>query len=161
MKRGSIDMFSKILGNTKNVKDDAINEKLVEKISKMDLSEMRLYVNAKLTDFPVCEFGLAQIMKKLTLVNENTSNMYLKNDDMDSKKKKAFDLIILILKHNKVSINIIEIIQQFLNIYDEIIKQYDKDNKQIYESMIKDQISTATDKIDFKSDMAEKMRTLS
>ena len=153
-------MLSKIIGNIKGSKEDGKNSKLSEKIAKMDLSEMRIYINGKLKEYQVDEFGLMEVAKRLTLENENTSNYYLKLDDMDSKKKKVFDLVILILEHKKMSIDIIEIFQQFLETYEEIIKQYDKDNKQIYDSRIKEYIKNAAHKIDFKADVADKMRTL-
>ena len=153
-------MFSKMLGNSKESKKDSKNEILLEKISKMNLSDMRFYINSKLKEFEVSEFGLLEIAKKLTLVNENTLNLYLKDDDMDSKKKKVFELVILLLSNSKVSISIIETIQNFLETYSEIVKKYDEDNKQIYEQKIKESISMAVDKIDFKAEEAGKLRTL-
>ncbi|QFR50386.1 hypothetical protein FJR48_11870 [Sulfurimonas lithotrophica] len=160
MMGGDIDIFSRILGNIKGSKDNPNNAKLLEKISKMDLSEMRIYVNGKLTEYKVDEFGLSEILKKLTFKNENTSHYYMNIEDMDSKKKKIFDLIILILSHKTVSINIIEIVQKFLETYDEIIQKYDNENKQTYKSKIKTAMKKATDMIDYKSDIVDKMRTL-
>lgn len=154
-------VFSNILGNVKGSKEDSKNIKILEKIEKMDLGDMRLYVNSKLKEYEVNEFGLSEVLKKLTFKNENTSNYYLKDDDMDSKKKKVFDLIILILSNKKISIYGLEIAQKFLETYDEIIKKYDVENQEIYFKKIKDSISKAADKINFKSDVADKMRTLS
>ncbi|WP_373071875.1 hypothetical protein [Sulfurimonas sp.] len=153
-------IFSKILGN-KNTNKDSKNEKLLEKIEKMDLNDMRLYVNGKFSEFEVSEYGLSEILKKITLKNENTGQCYLKEDDMDSKMKKVFELVILILSNKKISIYGLEISQKFLETYEKIIKKYDKENKQIYENKIKESISKAADKINFKSDVADRMRTLS
>lgn len=152
-------MFSKILGSKSPIKD-AKNEKLHEKIAKMDLGEMRIYVNGKLSEYEVNEFGLLDIVKKLTLVNDSTSNYYLKIDDMDSKKKKAFDLIILILKNKKVSISTIEMVEKFLETYEDIIKDYDRNNKDIYQKKIIDAAKKATKMIEMKSDIVDRMRTL-
>jgi len=153
-------MFSKILGGVKNPIKDTKKEKLYEKITKMDLADMRLYVNGKLNEYEVSEFGLLEILKKLTLVNDSTSNQYMKIDDMDSKKKKIFDLIILILHNKKVNISGLEMVERFLETYAEIIKRYDKDNKDIYEKKIKDSIKKAITMIELKSDIVDKMRTL-
>jgi hypothetical protein len=154
-------MFSKILGNIKGSKEDSKNEKLLEKIEKMDLADMRLYVNSKFSEYKVSGLGLSEIVKKLTSKKENTEHYYLKDDDQDSKKKKVFDLIVLILTNKKVDIYTLEMVQKFLETYEEIIKKYDKENKQIYEKRIKELISKAADIINFKSDVADQMRTLS
>lgn len=154
-------MFSKILGNIKGSKEDSENEKLFEKIEKMDLADMRLYVNGKFSEYKVSGLGLSKIVKKISLKNEDTQQYYLKDDDQDSKKKKVLDLIVLILANKKVDIYTLEMIQNFLDTYQEIIKKYDKENKQIYEKRIKELISKAADIINFKSDIADQMRTLS
>jgi hypothetical protein len=160
MMDGDVNMFSKILGNIKGSKDDPKNIKLLEKISKMDLSDMRIYINGKLTEYEVNEFGLSEILKRFTFINEKTSHYYLKIDDMDSKKKKIFDIVILILLHKRVSINIIEIVQVFLETYEEVIKKYDDENKQTYKAKIIEAMKKATKTIDYKSDIIDKLRTL-
>jgi len=77
---------------------------------------------------------------------------------MDSKKKKAFDLLILILGHKKVSVLVVEYAQKFLEVYEEMIEKYDKDNKQIYDKKIKDVLNSAVAMIDLKADIDEKIR---
>jgi hypothetical protein len=153
-------MFSKIIKNIKGSDGKSKDEKLIEKISKMDLTEMRTYINGKLNEYGVSEFGLCEIMKKLTVPNEKTSALYLKDDDQDSKKKKVFDLVVLILSSKVISVNVVERVQGFLDTYEEIIKKYDKENKQIYQKKIKESVSLALDKISFKTDLSSKMRTL-
>ena len=143
-------MFAKFLNGLKGSRGES-NNKLVEKISKMDLVEMRLYINDKLDDFEVDEFGLYEVVKKLINVNEQSSKYLLQKNDLDSKKKKAFELLLLILQHKKVSITVLESVQEFLDIYDELIKQYDKDNKDIYESKIKKLMSLAVDRINMEA----------
>ena len=153
-------IFSKILGNIKDSKKDSDNENLKQRIQKMDLGEMRLYVNGKIIELKVSGSGLSEIVKKLTLKNEDTGHNYLKDDDQDSKKKKVFDLIVLILNNKKIDVHTLELVQKFLENYDKLIKEFDKENKQIYEKKIKELISITADKISFKSDIADRMRTL-
>ncbi len=143
-------MFSKILGSLKGSQASQ-DTKLDEKISRMDMHEMRVYVNGGLDDFPVDEYGLHEIVKKLMTKLETSEKYYIDIEDMDSKKKRAFDLITLILEHKKVSIAVIESIQEFLNLYEALIIKYDTDNKQIYESRIKKMISQAIEKISMKA----------
>jgi len=147
-------MFSNLLGK---LSSDETNEDLIleEKIAKMDLSEMRLYVNDKLTDFKVTEFGLHEIIKKLISKNENTSQFYIADNDMDSKRKKAFELLILILAHKNISVLSLESAEKFLEVYEEMIKKYDYDNKNIYNKKIKDMMSLAINKINMKSHINE------
>lgn len=150
-------MFSKLLGKKKG-EESSQDSKLVEKIAKMDLIEMRTFVNGKLTEFEVNEFGLHEIIKKLVSKNTDTQKYYINTDDMDSKKKKAFDLLILILGHKKVSVLVVEYAQKFLEVYEEMIEKYDKDNKQIYDKKIKDVLNSAVAMIDLKADIDEKIR---
>ncbi len=153
-------LFSSILGNIKDSKKESENEKLLNKIEKMDLGDLRLYVNGKLSEYKVSGYGLSEIVKKLIYINESTKHNYIQEDDMDSKKKKVFDLILLILKSKKINLYTVELIQKFLELYSGIIKEYDKQNKQIYEQKIKESMSIALDKINFRSDEVDRMRTL-
>jgi len=152
-------MFSKLLGSLSK-KENKQETKQLAKIAKMDLVEMRNFVNGKYNDIEVDEYALREIIKKVMSVNENSSKYYIEDNDMDSKKKKAFDLIILILKHKLVSVLVVESAQKFLEVYEEMIQKYDYDNKQIYEKKIKDSISIAVNTIDTKTDINEKMRVV-
>ena len=149
-------MFSKLLNRILGSKSKK-NKKLEEKISKMDLRQMRLYVNGKLSKYKVDEFGLNEIVEKLTKLNKETSKYFIETTDMDSKKKKALNLIILILANKKTSISVIENIHLFLEVYEEIIKKYDKDNKQIYEKRIKDLISLAIKRMEIEANIIQIM----
>ena len=145
-------MFSKLLGIL-NPKESEEALRLQEKIAKMDLSEMRLYVNGKLDNFEVTEFGLNEIITKLISKNENTSNFYIAENDMDSKRKKVLDLLILVLENKNISVLVLETAQEFLEVYEEMIKMYDHENQDIYDKRIKKKISLAVDKINAKSDI--------
>ena len=93
-------MLSKILGLKKNDKPDK-DEELAEKISKMNLTEMRSYLNNRIPTLEVSKNGLVEILKKLTTLNEKSSKRYIEIDDMDSKKKSGFDIVIHIATHKK------------------------------------------------------------
>ena len=149
-------MFGKFLNSLKG-SQNTNNDKLRDKISKMDLVEMRIYVNNKLDDFEVDEFGLHELVKKLINANGQSSKYFLQENDLDSKKKKAFELLLLILQHKKTSIAVLESVQEFLDIYDELIKKYDKDNKDIYENKIKKLMSLAVDRINMEANIINVM----
>lgn len=128
-------MIKKLFGKKKE--DDASESayaELIEKIQKMNLTEMRSYVNGRL-DLELCEEGLLAIITKLTT--------YLSDDDMDSKKKKAFDLILLIAASKHISVGIVEAIQVFIQSNRLIIEDFDKKNKEIYQSRFNDAIDLA------------------
>jgi len=154
-------MFSKILGGKKGNNEKGNNSALVEKIEKMSLSEMKLYVLDKMSDNRVCEDGIREIMMKLTKEDKATAQCYLKADDMDVKKKKAFDLVLLIAKSKKITVESIELIQKFVELHRDIIVAYDKEFKDIYISRFKDAISIALVTIETLSEMQTKMNTLS
>jgi len=132
-------MLSKLLG--KNDKDSDESE-IIQKISKMDLNDMRIFVNNKLTDFKICEDGLFEVMKRLNSENDK-SKRFIEDDSMDTKIKKAFDLVILVGASKKITISTVELIREFTDIYAEMIHKFDTDNKQTYGSKLKKTIDNA------------------
>jgi len=154
-------VFSNILGKEKKSKNDSKLSELKEKISKMNLTEMRSYVNNKLNNLQVTQEGLVEIIKVLTLENETTGKRYLNIDDMDSKIKKALDLVIVIASSKKVTVALVEWIQQFITLYDDnIIKNFDTQNKQIYSSKLKKALKQAVLNVNSKAILDQKMKTL-
>jgi len=155
-------MFSKILGKKKSTtpKEETQNTELLNKISKMNLVEMRSYVNGKILDLPLCEDGLSAVISKLSEANEQTKKFYLQNDDMDTKKKKAFDLILLIAKSQKITFKTVEGMQKFLEVYAELINEYDKEHKEIYADKLSSAIDLSLNNIQEIAALKSKMEIL-
>ncbi len=153
-------MFGNILGkNKKEASENQGHSKIIEKISKMNISDMKFYVNNKLSDFEICEDGLNEVMRKL-LLKDNKEQRFIEMDAMDSKKKKAFDLVIIIASSKKVTIVTTELIQEFIELYKDIIDKFDKDNKQIYNSRLKDSIINAIGIISTMAEVNRKAKVL-
>ena len=151
-------MFGKILAKSKkNSKEANSNKELKQKISKMNLTDMRLYVNDNLKDFPLSEEGLVEIMRRLTQKDSSTSKRYIEIGDMDSKIKKAFDLVISVASSKKVSVKATELIQEFSNIYANLILKYDTQYKEIYSSRLKDSLQKAIITVEQISQIEERM----
>lgn len=126
----------------------------------MNLSEMRSYVRNSIKDFEITVDGLKELMKKLINKNENSKKYYINSDDMDTKKKKAFDLIILIAQSKKINIELVEDIQKFVEIYKDIILAYDQKFKEIYFSRFEDAIALALSNVDKINTLENKMKVL-
>lgn len=152
-------MFGKILGKIKGDTEDD-NQGLVAKISKMNLTEMRSYINNKIPDLPVDEDGLNEVLSKLVKLDDKTSKRYIEIDDMDSKKKKGFELILSILTNKKITITTIELVSEFLEMNRDIIEKYDQDLRQIYDSKFKDALALAVASIDAQIELKRKMDLL-
>ena len=149
-------MFGKILGKNKKEADkNQEHSKIVEKISKMNISDMRVYVNNKLTGFEICEDGLNEVMRKL-LLKDDKGQRFIEMDAMDSKKKKAFDLVLIVASSKKITIITIELIQEFMKQYIDIIDKFDKENKQIYTSKFKDGLTKAMSTISAMTEVNRK-----
>ena len=155
-------MFGNILGKKKSEvsSEDKNHAELVQKISKMKLTDMRAYINNKILNFEVDEDGLVEVLRKLTTRNSETSKRYIEIDDMDTKIKKAFDLVISIASHAKITVVAVELIQEFITLYNDIIVKFDRDNKQIYESKLKDSLDRAIGNIGEMADLKRKMNVL-
>ncbi len=153
-------MFGKILGKKKEeTQEDSSHQIIVEKIAKMNISDMRFYVNNKLSDFEVCEDGLNEVMRRLNSQDADEKR-FIEMDAMDSKKKKAFDLVILISKNKKVTIVVTELMQEFMENYKDILTKFDKDNKQIYTSLLKDALTAAITTISTMAEINRKTTVL-
>jgi hypothetical protein len=155
-------MFSNILGRKKEdiSEEDADHAELIAKISKMNLTEMRTYIKDRIPDFSSDEDGINAVLNRLIAQDSKTKERYLKSDDMDSKKKKAFDLVLAIAEHKKINLVTIELIQKFIEVYREIISDYDKEHKEIYESRFVDAIKNALININEKAALKNKMDLL-
>jgi len=153
-------MFTKMFGKKEEGKEKHIDSQLREKMSKMNLSEMRSYVKNSIKDFEVSSEGINEVMKKLTSLDEKTQTYYIKNDDMDVKKKKAFDLVIAILTSKQIDMQTIELAQSFLENYKELIEDFDTRNKQIYASKLRDALDAAIDTINQYANLQQKMNVL-
>jgi len=155
-------MFSKILGKKKGVTEleETHNTELLSKISKMNLVEMRAYINNKIQDLPLCEDGLSAIITKLSEPNEQTKKLYLQKDDMDTKKRKAFELILLMAKSQRITFKTVEGMQKFLEVYDELINQYDKEHKDIYRDKLSSAVKLALNNIEEIAALKSKMEIL-
>ena len=125
-------MFSKILKK----KEESASDELVQRVSKMNLTDMRIYVNNRLQDFEITEDGLVEVLKRLTTKDEDTLEGYLKEDDMDVKIKKGFDLVITICTNIKITIEAVDLVQQFITMYASLIEKYDTEHKEIYQSRL-------------------------
>jgi hypothetical protein len=153
-------MFGKILGKSKEeASKDSNNNKIIEKIQTMNLTDMRYYVNNKLKDFELSEDGLNEVLRKINSVDANEKR-FIDTDSMDTKLKKTFDLVIIIAKSKKITVTTLELIQEFMKIYDDLIQKFDKDNKQIYSSKLKDALSGAVNSLSTMSEVNEKIKVL-
>lgn len=144
-------------------KDEAKAKELAElisRISKMNLTDMRTYVNGKITGLEVNKQGLNEVLKKITVKDEKTGKRYIEIDDDISKIKKGFDLVILISESKKISASTVEFIQKFIETYSDLIIDYDNRNKQIYASKLKDALQKAVGRINAISSVKEKMKVL-
>lgn len=154
-------MFGAILGKNKEESgEDKLHQIIVEKVSKMNLVDMRVYVNNNLKDFGICEDGLSEVMRRLNSKDEKTSKRFIETDAMDSKKKKAFDIVIIIAKNKKVTVLVTELIQEFMETYKDIITQYDRDNKQIFGEKLKTALNGSISTIATMAEMNRKMKVI-
>jgi len=153
-------MISKIFG--RNKKEPEQNSELAaieSKIAKMNLSEMTIFVKEKLEDFQVCEEGLVAVMKRL-ISSINDERYYLNESDDDSKLKKAFDLVVLVAKHKKVTLRAMELMATFQNQYEKLINDYDKKYKEIYSTRLEKAIESAMATVEAKVALQNKMNLL-
>jgi len=146
-------MFNKILGRKEGAKEDKEHSELVQRISKMDLTEMKSYVNNRISSMPVSRDGLVEILKLLLKEDKKTKTRYLKIDDNDAKIKKGFDLVIAISTHSMITFPVIKLLQEFEEVYKDIIDKFDTDNKQTYKSKLKKAVENSVTTIGMIADI--------
>jgi hypothetical protein len=137
-------MFKKILGRSDADKaSDKEYSELAQKIAKMDLTEKKAYINNKISNMPVTRDGLAEVLNSLIKLDKKTNTRYLKMDDNDAKIKKGFDIAIVISTHSLITFPVIKMLQEFEEVYKDIIEKFDTDNKQTYKSKLKKAVQNA------------------
>jgi len=148
-------MFFRLLGKKKS---DSNPE--VAKIMKMNLTDLRLYLNSKIEALKVTEDGLAAVVKRLVILDETTKKYYIEASDTDQKKKKAFEVFLLLAKNKKMNIKTVELMQEFILIYADIIKKYDIDFKEIYESKLLTGVELALSSVQRKTEFNNRIKVL-
>ena len=153
-------MLSKIFGkkDAKSAEDEHLKE-LQERIAKMNLSELSLYVKGKIEGLELSEEGLVEVLRRLTS-KINDERYFLDASDDDSKLKKGFELVLLCAKSNRVTLKAMELIAEFANLYGKLIKEYDRKYKEIYEERMKKAIEQATEIIEAKVALQNKMNMI-
>ena len=136
-------MLRNLFGKSKNVTGEEEYSQVAQRIARMNLSDMRMYVKNSIKDFEISIDGLNEVMNRLVSPINEKGEYYLKVDDMDSKKKKAFELVLLVSNSKRISMQSIELIKQFIELYKDMIRDFDQRNKDIYVSRLKDAIETA------------------
>jgi hypothetical protein len=149
-------MFGKILGKKENsTLSNKRDKEILEKVQKMTLTEMRDYLKNKILGFESCEQGVSAVMNRL-ITKDASSKRYIESDSMDSKIKKTFELVLIVASHRKVTVKIVEQIQEFIKIYHDLISKYDKENKQIYGSRLKEALTTSISNINKMAELNRK-----
>jgi len=156
-------MFKKMFSKKDSNESGASKEELEieSKVAKMNLTEMKSYINNNIKDFHVCSYGLNEVFRKLTRVDADSKKYYLSIDDMDSKKKKAFDLVITAMKNSKITLETLELMKLFLEVNADIISDYDTKNKEIYASRFKDSMDMGLSTLEHLLHLKNKRSVLS
>jgi hypothetical protein len=155
-------MLSKLFGKSKteNTEAEVDNKELIQAIQKMNLTDMRNYINNKKADFIVNEVGLAEILLKLMNEDKNTKKRYISERDDNSKIKRCFDIVLSILENNKTTSDIVELVIEFKNTFEDIIKKYDHENKEIYSSRFSDAIANAINNVTYKVKLQTQLKVV-
>lgn len=149
-------MFSKFLSKKEN---SGISPELIDKIAGMNLSDMRIFVKSKQKGDDDHQEAITEIMRRLTS-EDDKKKFYIKSDDEDSKKKKAFELIILIASGKKLSLKTVDLMQKFMDTYEDIINEYDREHKEIYMTKLNTAIFQALNNLSNLTDMKSRMNYL-
>lgn len=153
-------MFERLLGKSdEEIKEDKEHEVITHRVEKMNLVDMKAYVNNRMTGFDICTDGLTEVMKKINSKDDDEKR-FVESDAMDAKKKKAFDLVIMIASNKLLSVVAIELIQEFIELYEDIILQYDTDYKEIYAEKLKKALSNAIATVEAKAALNNKMKVI-
>ena len=154
-------MFKKFLG--KKVKKSEVSDQereILERIEKMNLTDMKSYINNNLKDFPLTSYGLNAVLKRLITPDASTQKLYISADDMDTKKKKAFELVLSTMSKSKITVESMELVRQFIETYENIIEAYDREYKQIYTSRFQDALEVGARTLDKLLEMSQKRSVL-
>jgi hypothetical protein len=153
-------MLSKLFGKSKTENIEVDNKELIKAIQKMNLTDMRHYINNKKADLIVNDVGLAEVLYKLMNEDKNTKKRYINEKDDYTKIKRCFDIVLSILENNKITSDTIELVIEFKNTFEDIIKKYDHENKEIYSSRFSDAIANAINNVTYKAKLQTQFKVV-
>jgi len=153
-------MLSKLFGKSKTENIEVDNKELIKAIQKMNLTDMRHYINNKKADLIVNEVGLAEVLYKLMNEDKNTKKRYINENDDYTKIKRCFDIVLSILENNKITSDTIELVIEFKNTFEDIIKRYDHENKEIYSSRFSDAIANGINNVTYKAKLQTQFKVV-
>lgn len=110
---------------------ESSEEALKQKIEVWNLSELKAFMFEQMKEFTPTERGIIFILEKLTRQNKPDDNhpigqRFLESNDHDSRKKKTFDLVLILARHSKINFEAIELIVKFTTMYEDLINDYDQ-----------------------------------
>jgi len=153
-------MFEKLLGKNSQEKSSDEDLEIVQRISKMHLTDMRAYLKGSMAGINPCENGLSAVMDNLINIDEDSLKRYIEIDDTDIKKRKGFEVVLLVAKSKKITVEVAEKIQKFIELYEDVILKFDTQNKQIYASRLNDALNLALTNINTMTELNNKMNIL-
>jgi uncharacterized protein YejL (UPF0352 family) len=92
--------------------------------------------------------------------DKNTKKRYINERDDKSKIKRCFDIVLSILENHKTTSDIVELVIEFKNIFEDIIKKYDHENKEIYSSRFSDAIANAINNVTYKVKLETQLKVV-
>ena len=155
-------MFEKLFGSSgkESKEEESGNKELTEYISKIGLSEMRTLLLGRNERFVVDESTIVEVLKRLTHEDEKSKKRFIESSDNDIRIKKAFDTVITAASSKKMSVEAVELIEKFINMYKDLIEDYDKRNKQIYMHKLKKAIELSIEMVEQISGYINKMAVI-
>ena len=134
---------------------------LRQMLRKSSLSDMQVFVRGQNEAFPLTDEGIIELLRQL-LAREKPSERfpggkrYVEPSDHDARIKKLFDLFIAVCSSTKISDASLQHLTEFMSHYDDIIKGYDRRNKQIFEEKLKAHVVKAVATVETKSRLHHK-----
>ncbi|ADN08649.1 hypothetical protein Saut_0600 [Sulfurimonas autotrophica DSM 16294] len=117
----------------KKLQDCKQEKEILTKVAKMDIYDMHNY----LKDGNTCEIGIDAIIKKILQKDTKENRRFVEIYDAKYKVGKCFDLILNILEYNNITKKTLSLIDDFLFLYSDLIREYDEKYEDKYQEKLK------------------------
>lgn len=131
----------------------------------LSLTDLRRYINGEDPTHPPSEAMLIDVLKHV-MNRETPSEAFpqgkrcVDTNDNDVRIKKLLDLGLSIARSKKVGVESLAMLLEFIDMYDDIIEDYDTRHKEIYKTRFLEQVKSAITTVETKMHLHDKFQLL-
>jgi len=127
-------MLKKLFQKQKNKYDESkYLKEILNRVEKMDIYDMHYY----LWEDNSCEIGIDAIIQKILQKDTKENRRFVEIYDAKYKIGRSFELFLKILEHKNITQKTLDLVDEFLFLFADVIREYDEKYDDTYGEKLK------------------------